>query len=71
MCLDRVMPRSHQRFRAVKLRGIMVRNRCWPTAFHTQTIRDADGWCLPEVTGVISPSILLSKSISVPDLGMN
>jgi hypothetical protein len=35
--------RSHQTFRpvqAVKLLGIMLRNRCWPTTFHTITARD-------------------------------
>ena len=30
---------------AVKLLGIMLRNRCWPTTFHTITVGDADGWC--------------------------
>ena len=27
---------------AVKLLGIMLRNRCWPTTFHTVTGGDAD-----------------------------
>ena len=43
------LPWSHQTFRpvsAVKLLGIMFRNRCWPTTFHTITTGDADGWCL-------------------------
>ena len=48
-CLVHVfMPRSHQTFRlvlAVKLMGIMLRNRCWPTTLHTITAEDADGWC--------------------------
>ena len=30
---------------AVKLLGIMLRNRCWPIIFHTITAEDADGWC--------------------------
>ena len=25
--------------------GIMLKNRCWPTTFHTITTGDADGWC--------------------------
>ena len=40
--------RSHQTFRsvlAVKVLGIMLRNRCWPTTFLTITAGDADGWC--------------------------
>ena len=43
-----LMPRSHQTFcpvLAVKLLGIMLRNRCWPIAFHTITAEYADGWC--------------------------
>ena len=46
--LCEVHARSHQTFRpvlAVKLLGIMLRNRCWPTTFHTITAEDADGWC--------------------------
>ena len=42
------MPPSHQNFRpvpAVILLGIMLKNRCWPTTFHTITTEDADGWC--------------------------
>ena len=42
------MPRSHQTFhpvRAMKLLGIMLRNRCWPTTFHTTLAKDADEWC--------------------------
>ena len=30
---------------AVKLLGIMLRNRCWATIFHTITTGDAGGWC--------------------------
>ena len=30
---------------AVKLLGIMLRNRCWPTNVHTIITGDADGWC--------------------------
>ena len=51
-------PRSHQSFcpvLAVKLLGIMLRNRCWPTTFHIITVEDADGMVL-ELTGVISLS---------------
>ena len=43
-----LMPRSHQTFRpvlAVKLLRIMLRNRCWPTTFHTIIPEDVDGWC--------------------------
>ena len=43
-----LMPRSHQTFcsvLAVKLLGIMLRNRWWPTTFITITAGDADGWC--------------------------
>ena len=43
-----LMPRSHQTFRpvlAVKLLGIMLRNRCWPTTFHIITAENVDGWC--------------------------
>ena len=42
------MPRSHQNFRpipAVKLLGILLRSRCWPTTFHTNTAGDTDGGC--------------------------
>ena len=44
-----VVARSHQPFRpvrAVKLLGIMLRNRCWPATFLTIRAGDADGWCL-------------------------
>ena len=40
--------RSHQIFHsvlAVKLLGIMLKNRWWPTTFLTITAGDADGWC--------------------------
>ena len=40
--------RSHQHFHpvaAMKLLGIILRNRWWPTTFHTITTIDADGWC--------------------------
>ena len=40
--------RSHQTFcpdPAVKLPGIMLRNRCWPTTFYTITVGDANAWC--------------------------
>ena len=30
---------------AMKLLGIMLRNRWWPTTFLTITTGDADGWC--------------------------
>jgi hypothetical protein len=39
------MPQSHHDFRPVptkKLVRIMLRNRCWPTAFHTIAAGDAD-----------------------------
>jgi hypothetical protein len=44
-CDEPLMPRSHQisyPVLAVKLLGIMLRNRCWPTTFHTITTEDAD-----------------------------
>ena len=43
-----LMPQSHQTFRsvlAVKLLGIMLRNRWWPTTFLTIPAGDADKWC--------------------------
>ena len=46
--IDYLMPRPHQTFRPiliVKLMGIMLRNRCWATTFHTIIIEDVDGWC--------------------------
>jgi hypothetical protein len=48
LTLPCLMPRSHQPFRpvlALKLVGITLRNRCWPTAFHTITAGDVDGRC--------------------------
>ena len=54
-----VVPRSHQSFRpgpTVKLLGIMLRNRCWPTTFHTVIAGDADGLCL-KLASVINPSV--------------
>ena len=45
--ISSLMPRSHQTFRsvvAVKLLGIMLRIRWWPTSFLTITAGDADGW---------------------------
>ena len=47
-CDEPLMPRSHQCFRpvpAMKLMGIMLMNRYWPTTFHTIPDRDAGGWC--------------------------
>ena len=46
---NRLMPRSHQTFRPIptmKIVGVMLRNRCKPTTFHTITAGGADGWCL-------------------------
>ena len=43
----RIVPRSHQNFRrfaAIKLLGIMLRNRCWPTTICIITAGDVDGW---------------------------
>ena len=43
-----VMPRTHQTFhpvQAVKFLGIMFKNRCWSTGFHTITAWDVDGGC--------------------------
>ena len=42
----KLMSQSHQCFfpvSAMKLLRIMLRNRCWPTTFHTITIKDAMG----------------------------
>ena len=42
------MLQSHQKFHPIpvlKLLGIMLRNRCRPTTFHTITAGNADGWC--------------------------
>ena len=47
-CGSGLMPRAHQIFRsvlAVKLLGIMLRIRWWPTIFFIITAGDADGWC--------------------------
>ena len=44
-CDQLLMPQSHQIFHMVlvmKLLGIVLRNRCWPTTFHTITAEDAD-----------------------------
>ena len=44
-CDQPLVPRSHQTFRlipAVKL----LKNRCWPTIFHTIIVRDANKWCM-------------------------
>ena len=46
-CDRPLMPRSHETFRSVltvKLLGIMLGNRRWPTTFLTITAADADGW---------------------------
>ena len=54
-------PQSHQTFRpvlAVKLLGITLRNRCWPTTFQTITTEDADRRMVLELTGVINPSCM-------------
>lgn len=43
-----MLPWSHQHFHpvlAVKLVGIMLRNRWWLTTCHTITCRIANGWC--------------------------
>ena len=43
------MPQPHQNLYlvpTVTLLGIMLRNRWWPTTFHTITAGNADGWCL-------------------------
>lgn len=43
------MPQPHQNLYlvpTVTLLGIMLRNRWWPTTFHTVTAGDANGWCL-------------------------
>ena len=41
----KLMSRSHQRLclvSTVKLLGTMLSNKCWPTTFHTTTIKDDD-----------------------------
>ena len=43
-----LMPWSHQPFCPVptlKLLEILLRNKCWPTTFHTITAGDANAWC--------------------------
>ena len=43
-----LMPRSHQTFRlapTMKLLETMLRNRCWPTTFHTTSVGNVDEWC--------------------------
>ena len=46
---SKFMPLSHNTLRhrvgATELLGIMLRNRCWPTTFHTITSGDVDEWC--------------------------
>ena len=45
---SKFMPPSHQTFRpvwAMNLLGILLRNRCWLTTFHTITAGHADEWC--------------------------
>ena len=47
-CDQPLMLWSHQTFcpdPAVKLLGILFRNRCWSTTFHYVTTGDANGWC--------------------------
>ena len=47
-CDQPLVSRSHQTLGlvpAVKLPGIMFKNRCLPTTFHTITTGDADRWC--------------------------
>ena len=46
-CDQPLMPLSHPYVRpapTVKLLGTMLRNRSWPTTFHTITTGDANGW---------------------------
>ena len=45
---SKFMPSSHQTFCpvwAIKLLGILLRNRCWLTTFHIITSEDANKWC--------------------------
>jgi hypothetical protein len=45
---DNLMSQSQQTLHlvpATKLLEIILRNKCWPTTFHTITVRDANGWC--------------------------
>ena len=47
-CDQPLMPRWHQIFRLVltmKLLGIMLRNRWWPTTFQSNIVGDVVGWC--------------------------
>ena len=44
-----LMPQSHQTFcpvSAMKLLGIVFRNRCWHTTIYIITVGDPDEWCL-------------------------
>ena len=47
-CDQPLMSKSHQTFGlvpAVKLPGIMFKNKCWPTTFHIIITEDAYRWC--------------------------
>ena len=47
-CGQPFKPQSHQLFHlvlAMKLLGIMLRNRCWLISFYTIPTGDANGWC--------------------------
>ena len=64
---DFLMQQSHQTFcliATVKLLRIMLKNKWWPTTFHTITAEHVDGWC-QKWAGVISPSVIkLINSLS-------
>ena len=67
------MPWSHQRFRFVptmKLLGSMLRNRHWPTTFHTITARDASRWCQKRPVWSayeIEEQILVGRLVQIQD----
>ena len=62
-----LMLRSHQIFCSVlvaKLLGIIMRNRCWPTTFHTITAGDADGWCQKQPVWLASQALISPNFMS-------
>ena len=58
---ETLMPRSHHRSRPLpqpwncRRGGFRVRNKCWPTTFHTQ-MNPRCRRVVPEMAGVINPS---------------
>ena len=68
-CHQPLKPRSHQTIclvLAVKLLGIMWRNRCWSTTFRTITSGDAHIYMVTELAGVYQPHMLQSHQTFGP-----